>query len=187
MPGDFPGFPRAIPNFRAPADAPPCATSVRSVRSGQAPGAPHVFALTALRARDSPHSSDAFMHHLKHRRRAGTCRSRPACPRILRACDPGEPARRSWQRGRRPVRTSRLRSRAVRYQRFESHPLRQSRQSRHSFRRPAGLPEPRRLRAFPPNYPNHEQRPGSPFRAVFCLSPAPFSDATEPRRFWYGC
>ena len=132
----------------------------------------------------SPDSSDAFM---THRRRAGTCRSRRACPRILRACDPGEPARRSWQRGRRPVRTSRLRSRAVRYQRFESHPLRQSRQSRHSFPCARRRPESHRMRAFPPINPNHGHRPGSPFRTLFGLFPALFSDATEPRPFWYGC
>jgi hypothetical protein len=26
-----------------------------------------------------------------------------------------------------------------------------------------------------------------PFWAISCLSSAPFSDATEPRPFWYGC
>jgi hypothetical protein len=33
---------------------------------------------------------------------------------------------------------------------------------------------------------NHEDGLRSPFWAVFGLSPAPFSDTTEPRRFWYG-
>jgi hypothetical protein len=48
-------------------------------------------------------------------------------------------------------------------------------------------PECRRMRAFAVICPNHEHRPGSPFWAVFRFSPAPFSDTTEPRPFWYGC
>jgi hypothetical protein len=43
------------------------------------------------------------------------------------------------------------------------------------------------MRPFPAICPNHENRPGSPIWALFCLSPARFSDATEPRPFWYGC
>jgi hypothetical protein len=45
----------------------------------------------------------------------------------------------------------------------------------------------RRTPAFPPILPNHGHRPRSPLRAVSRLSPAPFSDTTEARPFWYGC
>ena len=36
-------------------------------------------------------------------------------------------------------------------------------------------------------YPNHGDGLQSLFSAISCLFSAPFSDATEPRPFWYGC
>jgi hypothetical protein len=73
------------------------------------------------------------------------------------------------------------------YPDFESPPLRQSRQSGHSFSAaPRGL-EARRMRAFAAICPNHRHRPRDRFRAAFRLSRPTFSEATEPRPFWYGC
>jgi hypothetical protein len=48
----------------------------------------------------------------------------------------------------------------------------------------AGTPQNAGLSA---HYPNHRHWPESPFWAVLRLSPAPLSDTTEPRPFWYGC
>jgi hypothetical protein len=65
--------------------------------------------------------------------------------------------------------------------------LRQSAHSGRSFCVIRRRPERRRMRAFPSICPNHGEPPLWPFWAVFRLSPAPFSDTTEPRPFWYGC
>ena len=43
------------------------------------------------------------------------------------------------------------------------------------------------MRPFLANCPNHGDRLEGPLRAVFRLSRPTFSDATEPRPFWYGC
>jgi hypothetical protein len=55
------------------------------------------------------------------------------------------------------------------------------------FSAPDQRSETRRMRAFAANCPNHERRCRRPFWAVFRLYPPLFSDATEPRPFWYGC
>ena len=47
--------------------------------------------------------------------------------------------------------------------------------------------KPAEVRPSPANCPNHEDGLRGPFWAISCLSSAPFSDATEPRPFWYGC
>ena len=60
-------------------------------------------------------------------------------------------------------------------------------QSGHSFSAPDQRSETRRMRPFLANCPNHGGRPPGPLRAVFRLSRPTFSDATEPRPFWYGC
>jgi hypothetical protein len=73
------------------------------------------------------------------------------------------------------------------YRLFESPSLRQDAQSGLSFSASRRRPEPRRMRAFPAICPNHGNPSIGPFRAAFCLSQPTFSDATEPRRFWYGC
>ena len=73
------------------------------------------------------------------------------------------------------------------YRVFASPSLRQSRQSRHSFCCARRRLEPRRIRAFLLIYPNHRRQPKGPFRGLFCLSRPSFSEATEPRPFWYGC
>jgi hypothetical protein len=65
--------------------------------------------------------------------------------------------------------------------------LRQSRHSGLSFSAPRRQPEAPGMRAFAAICPNQAWRPTGPFWAVFRLSAAPFSDATEPRPFWYGC
>jgi hypothetical protein len=65
--------------------------------------------------------------------------------------------------------------------------LRQSAHSGHSFPAPQRRPEPRRMRAFAVIHPNHGHRLGGEFWAFSRLCGALFSDATEPRRFWYGC
>jgi hypothetical protein len=67
------------------------------------------------------------------------------------------------------------------------HSLRQSHQSGHSFCCAPRRPEPRRMPASRLIYSNHEDGLRSPFWSISCLSSAPFSDATEPRPFWYGC
>jgi hypothetical protein len=70
---------------------------------------------------------------------------------------------------------------------FESLPLRQDAQSGHSFSEADQRSEPRRMRPFLANCPNHEDRLWDPFWAFFTLSRPTFSDATEPRPIWYGC
>ncbi len=70
---------------------------------------------------------------------------------------------------------------------FESPSLRQSPHLGHSFPSSRQRPERRRMPAFPLIYPNHGDGLRSPFWAISCLSSPPFSDATEPRPFWYGC
>jgi hypothetical protein len=64
--------------------------------------------------------------------------------------------------------------------------LRQSQQSGHSFSRSRHRREARRTGASPAIYPNQARRPPGLFQAVFRLSLPTFSDATEPRPFWYG-
>ena len=65
--------------------------------------------------------------------------------------------------------------------------LRQSRHQGHSFCAPDQRSEPRRTRPLLANCPNHGDRAEDQLRAVFRLSRPTFSDATEPRPFWYGC
>jgi hypothetical protein len=65
--------------------------------------------------------------------------------------------------------------------------LRQDALSGHSFSAPDQRSESGRLRPFLANCPNHEDRLEGPLRAVFRLSQPTFSEATEPRPFWYGC
>jgi hypothetical protein len=65
--------------------------------------------------------------------------------------------------------------------------LRQDALSGHSFSAPDQWSKSRRLRPFLTNCPNHEDRLEGPLRAVFRLSRLTFSEATEPRPFWYGC
>jgi hypothetical protein len=55
------------------------------------------------------------------------------------------------------------------------------------FSAPDQWSKPRRMRPFPANCPNRGARPEGPVRAVFRLSGFTFSEATEPRPFWYGC
>ena len=59
--------------------------------------------------------------------------------------------------------------------------------SGHSFSAPDQRSETRRMRASRPFVRTTSARPLGPFRAVFRLSRPTFSDATEPRPFWYGC
>src|SRR5687768_10080186 len=65
--------------------------------------------------------------------------------------------------------------------------LRQDALSGHSFSAPDPRSETRRLRPSLANCPNHEDWFEGPLRAVFRLSRPTFSEATEPRPFWYGC
>jgi hypothetical protein len=65
--------------------------------------------------------------------------------------------------------------------------LRQEALSGHSFSAPDQRSETRRMWPFLANCPNHEDRLESPLWAVFRLSRPSFSEATEPRPFWYGC
>ena len=65
-------------------------------------------------------------------------------------------------------------------------PPRRDAQSGHSFSALDQRSETRRMWASPATCPNHAPRPLSPLRAVFRLSRPTFSDAAEPRPFWYG-
>jgi hypothetical protein len=70
---------------------------------------------------------------------------------------------------------------------FESPSLRQSALWGHSFPAPDHRSESRSIGAFPPICPNHRRLPIGLFWAFSPLCWATFSDATEPRPFWYGC
>jgi hypothetical protein len=71
--------------------------------------------------------------------------------------------------------------------RRQSLSLRQHALSGHSFSVPDQRSETRRMRAFSAIHPNHSDWLTRPFQAVFRVSQRLFSDATEPRSFWYGC
>jgi hypothetical protein len=64
--------------------------------------------------------------------------------------------------------------------------LRQSPQSKHSHSTLVSRLESRRMRAFSAIHPNHSDWLTRSFRAVFRVPQRLFSDATEPRPFWYG-
>jgi hypothetical protein len=78
----------------------------------------------------------------------------------------------------------RLGQAAARYRESESLSLRQSTHLGHSFSCARHGPERRRMRRFPASCPNHEDRPGDPFRAVFRLS-RPLS-LTQPNHGHFG-
>jgi hypothetical protein len=65
--------------------------------------------------------------------------------------------------------------------------LRQDALSGHSFSALDWRSESRRMRPFLANCPNHQEPSIALLRAVFRLSRPTFSEATEPRPFWYGC
>ena len=81
----------------------------------------------------------------------------------------------------------RSRSQLRPYSGFESRSPRQNAQSGHSLRGRWWHSERRRMRAFLASRLNHVASPRGPFQAVFGLSPAAFSGATEPRPFWLSC
>ena len=178
-------------NFRASRDASPCATSCTLMlhlshcadllfrhrhNFGVAFGQNGV-ALASFRRRFEP-ESDARMRHVA---RSLLVEHFGHLRKFLGLSE------NSADRHRRAGRAPRLAVSCRQHRAFESHPLRQSRQLGHSFSAPDPRSESRRLRPFPANCPNHEGRPGDPFRAVLRLSRPTFSDATEPRPFWYGC